>query len=391
MAYQRGSLKKVKKKKGLTWVLRYRINGVEQTPLVVGLVENFPTEDDASLEADRLGLRVRINSGNSQVGRIRFNELAEYYLKVEFDPEVTASPKSENTKPILQYYVRDILIAKWGSQLAEDIEQLEIQRWFNRLHNKEEYEWTTVSKIRGIMNRIFKIGIIHKKVSKNPVDGLATSTKTTYKAIKITPAQTLLILRSVMGNMLHFTLVFLVGATALRSSEVLSLRWADILWEERKIRIVKAWKKSGVDGGTKTPSSERDVPMGKVLTHYLREWHKQTPYARPTDFVFPSLQRRGRIPICSSVFCRVHLRPAAKKAGVVIPDGHRWGLHNLRHSLSNWLVNKAKENPKTVSGILGHSRIQTTLDLYTDEDLDDMIAAQEKFLDAVGFESGSVQ
>ena len=51
-------------------------------------------------------------------------------------------------------------------------------------------------------------------------------------------------------------------------------------------------------------------------------------------------------------------------------------------------MNKAKENPKTVQGILGHSRIQTTLDLYTDEDLDEMIAAQEKFLDAVGFETG---
>ena len=76
---------------------------------------------------------------------------------------------------------------------------------------------------------------------------------------------------------------------------------------------------------------------------------------------------------------------------MTIPDGHRWGLHNLRHSLSNWLVNKAKENPKTVQGILGHARIQTTLDLYTDEDLDEMIAAQEKFLDAVGFESGNVQ
>ena len=60
-------------------------------------------------------------------------------------------------------------------------------------------------------------------------------------------------------------------------------------------------------------------------------------------------------------------------------------------ALSNWLVNKAKENPKTVQGILGHSRIQTTLDLYVDENLDEMIAAQEKYLDAVGFESGNVQ
>ena len=99
----------------------------------------------------------------------------------------------------------------------------------------------------------------------------------------------------------------------------------------------------------------------------------------------------GKVPICASVFCRTHLRPAAKKAGVVIRDGHRWGLHNLRHSLSNWLVNKAKENPKTVQGILGHSRIQTTLDLYVEEDLDEIIAAQEKFLDAVGSETGSVQ
>jgi len=29
--------------------------------------------------------------------------------------------------------------------------------------------------------------------------------------------------------------------------------------------------------------------------------------------------------------------------------------------------------------------------LCTDEDLDEMMAAQEKFLDAVGFETGSVQ
>jgi hypothetical protein len=31
------------------------------------------------------------------------------------------------------------------------------------------------------------------------------------------------------------------------------------------------------------------------------------------------------------------------------------------------------------------SGIQTVVDLSTDEDLDEMIAAQEKFLDAVGF------
>jgi integrase len=79
-----------------------------------------------------------------------------------------------------------------------------------------------------------------------------------------------------------------------------------------------------------------------------------------------------------------HLRPAAKKAGVHIEDGQRFGLHNLRHSLSNWLVNKAKVEPKTVQGLLRHSKIQTTLDLYTQEDSDETRAAQGEFLTAVG-------
>ena len=130
MAYQRGSLKKAERKEGLTWVLRYRINGKEQTPLVVGMVSDFPTEDDANVEVDRLGLRAQINSqSNIPQGRIKFNELAEFYLTVVTDPTVTASPMDENTMPILKHNVRDYLVAKWGNQIAEKIEPLEIQKW----------------------------------------------------------------------------------------------------------------------------------------------------------------------------------------------------------------------------------------------------------------------
>lgn len=78
-----------------------------------------------------------------------------------------------------------------------------------------------------------------------------------------------------------------------------------------------------------------------------------------------------------------HLRPAAKKAGVHVEDGQRFGLHNLRRSLSNWLVNKAKVEPKTVQEILRHTKIQTTLDPYTQEDSDETRAAQDKFLTAM--------
>ncbi|MDR3747952.1 MAG: hypothetical protein P4M04_07355 [Acidobacteriota bacterium] len=72
-----------------------------------------------------------------------------------------------------------------------------------------------------------------------------------------------------------------------------------------------------------------------------------------------------------------------------IADGRRFGLHNLRHSLTNYLVNTAKVQAKTVQGILHHSRIQTTLDLYTQQHGDETLVAQGQFLEALGMPSGS--
>jgi len=90
------------------------------------------------------------------------------------------------------------------------------------------------------------------------------------------------------------------------------------------------------------------------------------------------------MPLYASTFVADYLRPAAIKAGVPVVPGQRFGLHNLRHSLSNWLVNAGKVQPKTVQGLLRHSKIQTTLDLYTQSDDDETRAAQGRFLNAVG-------
>ena len=376
MAYQRGSLKAVRRKEGATWVLRYRVTASDgrrvENIMQVGLVRDFPKEKDAWHEVDKLGLPVRINE-DPCVGRIRFNSLAEHYLKADFGADAVR-PKSVNTIPIVEHYVRDYLIKKFGENIAEDIKPLEIQKWLKSLNETNGLAWTTIAKIRGLMLRIYKIGLRHEHVAKNPVLHVETRSKSTYRAIIITPAQTLTILKS-LPSPLHYALVLTCAATA--------LRWTDVLWGEGRIRVSKRWAK-GEDGETKTDASDGYVPLHPVLAGHLRAWQRQTPHAKATDFVFPSMRAEGRKPLCSSVFVVDHLRPAAKKAGVHIEDGQRFGLHNLRHSLSNWLVNKAKVEPKTVQGLLRHSKIQTTLDLYTQEDSDETRAAQGEFLTAVG-------
>ncbi len=97
------------------------------------------------------------------------------------------------------------------------------------------------------------------------------------------------------------------------------------------------------------------------------------------------------MPLNACSFVKDHLRVAAKASGVQIMDGQRFGLHNLRHSLSNWMVNKGKVEPKTVQGLLRHSKIQTTLDLYTQEDSDETRAAQGAYLSAVGLQERMIQ
>ena len=50
--------------------------------------------------------------------------------------------------------------------------------------------------MRGVMSRIYKVGILHERVERNPVLHVETLSKTEYKAIVITPTQTFAILKA---------------------------------------------------------------------------------------------------------------------------------------------------------------------------------------------------
>jgi len=369
-------------------VLRYRVSqdGKRvENDLTVGLVRDFPTAKDAWREVNRLGLVVRINEPSDS--RIHFDALAEFYLKNDFGPDALR-PKTERTTLNTQHIVRGYLVPRWGREIADDIKPLHIQHWLKSLRSDSGLAWTTISKFRGTMLRIYRIGTLHELVTKNPVLPVETRSTTDYKAILVTPQQTVAIIMA-LPKPLHRMLVLTCAATALRFSELLALRWADLQWEQPRIAVTKRWSK-GKDGPTKTRKSEGHVPLHPILAVYLKEWRDHTPFAKETDFVFPSLKAEGKVPLSPAVFVADHLRPAAKAAGLEIADGQRFGMHNLRHSLSSWLVNKAKVEPKTVQGILRHSRIQTTLDLYTQEDSAETQAAQGQFLEAV-MASGTLQ
>lgn len=195
MFYQRGSLKKVRRKEGETWVLRFRVTDADgrrvENTLPVGLVRDFPNEKAAWREVDKRGLLVRVNEPPAHQ-RIRFNQLAEHFLRADVGADALR-PKSENTVLNLNHLVRDYLVPRFGPEIAEEIRPLDIQRWLKSLHTENGLAWTSVAKIRGVMLRVFKTGRLHGLVSTNPCEPVETRASSDYRAIIVTPQQTLAI------------------------------------------------------------------------------------------------------------------------------------------------------------------------------------------------------
>jgi integrase len=132
-----------------------------------------------------------------------------------------------------------------------------------------------------------------------------------------------------------------------------------------------------------------------MLVSYQEDprWHRQTPYAQPSDWVFPSFSLKGRQPRVANMLVEDHLRLAAAEAGIlsshqndqgvlVEDDRRRFGFHNLRHSLASFLV-RSKTDPKTVQALLRHSDVKTTLQLYAHSVSEDRMTAQGTMLQAI--------
>ena len=100
--------------------------------------------------------------------------------------------------------------------------------------------------------------------------------------------------------------------------------------------------------------------MAGELAQFLREWRKETPYGKPTDWVFASAKTHGRTPRVGHMIAADHLRLAAIKAGVKLKPGQRFGFHNLRHSLSSLLILGQKADLRTTREILCHAKVTTT-------------------------------
>jgi integrase len=182
-------------------------------------------------------------------------------------------------------------------------------------------------------------------------------------------------------------LTLVVAITGLRIGEVLALRWRSVDWDNRLIHVVSNYVR-GKFGEPKSAASKKPVVLHPLVVGLLKTWRETTVYAGDDDFVFASSRSRGKQPRVPGMLITDHLRPAAKQV-IHLPDGTRFGFHNLRHAISSFLVEIGTDT-KTIQDMLRWADPSILLKVYAHSRMDSRRSAQDKMVAAMGLTEDTI-
>jgi len=378
---QRGWLKKENRVPGETWVFYFRTTRKSdgkrvENKIPIGLLEDFPDRSSAWAEIERLHLQ--INPVDSRRG-VTFGDLALHYAEHELvERTESIHPKAHTTIKGYERVLRNRLLPRWGNRIALGIEPLEVEQWLKTLKIEEELANPTLDRMRRVMSLVYRHGqrysLIPRSQESNPMRFVRCNTTSGYEAMILTPEQAYAVFRNLRDP--ERTLTLLAASTGLRISECLGLQWQDVSFADATIHVRRTWT-CGQVGLPKSKTSKGPVPL----------------YSRLGDWVFPSDRLKGEQPRVANMLVEDYLRPAAVKAGIlsshrdehgrlVDDDPHRFGFHNLRHSLASFLI-RMRTDPKTVQTLLRHSDVKFTLQFYSHAVSQDRMTAAGEMLIAI--------
>jgi len=152
--------------------------------------------------------------------------------------------------------------------------------------------------------------------------------------------------------------VLLCFYTGLRLGELCALKWEDIDFERKLIRLIRTVERLYVEGhktktilleaAPKSAYSRREIPLSNVILKQLCKLRRETD----TGYVFG-----GKKPMEPRTL-QYHFKKLLQEAG--LPEKN---FHILRHTFATNCI-EGGTDVKSLSDLLGHSEVQITLNRY---------------------------
>ena len=221
----------------------------------------------------------------------------------------------------------------WGSRALASISAEDIRHHRAVMMASGDYSPATVNRYCSALRRMLTLACQENKIDRHPMKGLKFLPEP-MKDRFFTDEELLHLQQLLPAH--EWRAVALALGTGMRLSEQLGLKWSQIDWDSKTATLPMT--KSG---------RVRRVPLSQEVLGILREQFSESPHVfpHPRDPLQPADVRE------TSKWFRDRL----KQAGI---GGASW--HVLRHSFASRLL-QAGADIVTVSKLLGHSTIQTTM------------------------------
>lgn len=159
-------------------------------------------------------------------------------------------------------------------------------------------------------------------------------------------------------------MIYLACFSGMRPSEYRGLPWSNVL--DDHVRITQRADIKGILGPVKSKAGRRTIYLSKLVTDMLLEWKGHCP-ASSDDLVFPTASGRPQL---LGRFRKSGWVPLMREAGLLVAKSgddkalkSKYTLYSLRHYFASKLIEQGSDL-KFIQETMGHSKIETTLDVY---------------------------
>ena len=169
-------------------------------------------------------------------------------------------------------------------------------------------------------------------------------------------------------------------STGLRRGEILALQWDDINFETRMLTVSKQIKYVGGKLHIippKTKAADRSIKFPVPLIEVLKEYRKTVN----SKWLFPSPVKEEDVPRDPTA-CRKRLSKILERAGC-----KHVSFHALRHTFATQSLRYGMD-VKTLAATIGHTSVETTLNVYSHATEEMQRAAANKIEQTIGAVTG---
>ena len=372
--YQSGSLV-IRGKRKKVWVARWRepvlaadgtLKSIRRSE-VIGTLADFPTKRQA-----RALLESRLHDVNHTLQKPQSSMQFREFVYSQWEPAILPTLKFA-TQRNYRHLVRRHLFPAFGDQPLCDINRQHIQGFVTDKMTRQKFSWKTSLHLRNLLSTIFSTAVHWEYVPLNPAKGVKLPPRPLRGQLRFLTTDEVSRLLSALEEPGR-TLVLMAVLTGMRIGELLALRWKNVDFQGKTIRVREAVYE-GHNSTPKTQGGNRDIPFGPTLEQALRH-HLGRRGTSEDSLVFPSrngtylrpgnLQKRWLLPACAKAELR------------------RFSWHDFRRTHAT-LLSDMGEPLKTAQAQLGHASLSTTAEIYAQAVPASQRAAVERLEKAVGF------